>query len=138
MNESNWQSEHDNHELYAEEQFYDELNRSEQLELKEKSKHRLLNTIDYLNKEQLDMLENLINTLSNSLFSKGDLMKLTYDESTNGKIDTALPHDYVKRIQEIHPNFKTHFHAYSYVKNYGEMVNVAEDFILKLKEIFNS
>ena len=85
-----------------------------------------------LDEKQVKFMENVVHTFCVPV-GKGDIMKMAF-ENTNG-IDSAIPIDYVRNIQEIHPNFKTMFHAYSYQEaRYGEMVNVAEQFIIKLNQ----
>lgn len=97
------------------------------------NKEKLVSYIDLLDEDKCELVRKMLRTFSNSYFTKEDLMKLV-GEDTNG-VDNALPHDYVQRIQEIHPNFKSMFHSYDYRTNtYGEMLNVAENFILKLSE----
>jgi len=99
-------------------------------------KEELASLLEYMTEEQCETINDLIKVLSNGMPSKGDFMKLAFSTKDNGKIDSALPIDYVRSIQEIHPNFKPMHHAYSYVNSYGEMVNVSEKLIEKLVETF--
>ena len=99
------------------------------------SKENLINTLEYLNEEQSELLLEIINTFSSPILSKSDLMKIS--DSDKGSVDSALPMNYTNAIQEIHPNFKTMFHVYDYnTETYGELKNVAEAFVLKLNEVF--
>ncbi len=99
------------------------------------NKKVLIDTLEYLNEEQSGLLLEIINTFSNRILSKRDLMKIS--DSDQSGVDSALPMNYTNAIQDIHPNFKTMFHVYDYTTNtYGELKNVAEAFVLKLNEVF--
>ena len=101
-------------------------------------KEELASLLEYMTEEQCEAINDLIKVLSNGMPSKGDFMKLAFSKEDNGKIDSAVPIDYVRSIQEIHPNFKTMHHAYSYVNGYGEMVNVSEKLVEMLVEKFEN
>ena len=101
-------------------------------------KEELTSLLEYMTEEQCESINDLIRVLSNGMPSKGDFMKLAFSKEDNGKIDSAVPIDYVRSIQEIHPNFKTMHHAYSYVNGYGEMVNVSERLIEELIKKFDN
>ena len=100
--------------------------------------NNLEQTIEYLSDEQKKFILELINTFSNGGYvTKGDICKLVFDEKTNGKIDTAIPMDYVNRLKELNKNFATQHHVFSYIDSYGELINVSEKLVEKLTEIFN-
>tara|TARA_S200002703_G_scaffold3631_3_gene5180 strand:+ start:963 stop:1268 length:306 start_codon:yes stop_codon:yes gene_type:complete len=95
----------------------------------------MANLSDYdkwLNDSQKEAVIKLLNVLTSKYTSKGDLMELCNFPS--GKVDSALPIDYVRRIQEINPEFKTHTHAMSYEgESYGHLVNVYERLFSELQ-----
>lgn len=100
------------------------------------NKEKLIELIDYIGEEKCGYIHDVISTFHTDMLSKGDIMRLAYTDRENGKIDSAIPITRTRNIQEVHPEFKTHFHAYSYVdNNFGKMVNVAEDFVTKFNKI---
>jgi|14_taG_2_1085336.scaffolds.fasta_scaffold15216_4 hypothetical protein len=94
--------------------------------------------IEYMTEEQAETLLDVVRMFGNKFITKGDMMKFALSEEENNKTDSAIPVDYVRAIQEIHPNFSTMHHAYSYANGHGEMINVSEKLIEKLIEKFNS
>jgi len=103
-------------------------------QLKTKKMYDQTLTITNLTLKQKETLEKFIDILSKQYLSKGDLMQLLPKRN----VDTALPIDYVRRIQEIHPNFNPDFHVYDYTKEkFGELLNVAEKIILNLNRVLN-
>jgi hypothetical protein len=101
-------------------------------------KEHLLQTVEYLDEDQLKFIDQLITTLSNNMIGKSELSKLAFSEDENSKIDTAIPLDYQRRIEEIHPNFESMFHVYSYYDSlFGKMTNVAEKLILNAHRILS-
>jgi hypothetical protein len=104
-----------------------------------KEKEKLTELIQYMSEEQCEFVNHLIDTVSNEFMSKGDIVELIYPQKNRGKVDTALPLDYVRRIAEIHPNFRGQFYVYDYNGNtYGEMRNIAEELVLKMQEKFKN
>jgi len=101
------------------------------------TKQKLIEAIDYFDENQVELIYKLLNVLSQEIVSKGDLMKLAFENEELRKIDSAIPMDYVETIREIHPNFNTQHHAFSYIDSYGELVNVSEKLVEKLTVIFN-
>jgi hypothetical protein len=92
--------------------------------------------IDDLNPEQSEFMYKFISLFSRSYLNKGDILRMVTTEAGDGQIDSAIPCEYVKAIQTILPGFSSMFHVYDYRANrYGEMMNVAEAFVLKLNEV---
>ena len=83
--------------------------------------------LELYNDEALNTIELLLETYAQPIVSKGDIMKLSLTATENNKCDSALPFDYVKRIQEVLPNFSTMSYVYDYSNNtFGEMRNIFE------------
>lgn len=102
-----------------------------------RTKQEFVELLEYLTPEQIDFLYRLINTMSSGMISKGDIMKLN-GMSESHKIDTAMPCDYVKRIQEVLPGFKTFRHVFDYRKQtFGEITNVNDELVDKIISLFN-
>jgi hypothetical protein len=97
----------------------------------------LIARIDSMTDEQLEFMSKFIEMLSSPMFGKGEMMELIGVRGS-GQVDSAIPLDYQRRIEELHPNFKSMFHCYDYrTASMGEMMNVAEAVMLKASEIFN-
>lgn len=94
---------------------------------------------EVMDKDQVDFVYTFLCKMSSHSLSKGSLMDLAYEGKHSGKIDTALPLTWVRRVQEVYPELKTQFHAFSYVnRSHGEVINVAEDLIIKINEKLRS
>jgi len=90
---------------------------------------------EQLTDKQVDKLYQFLNAMSKDFYSKSDLIEIA---DIKGSFDTATPIDYVRRVQEILPSFKTHYMIYDYrTANFGEFCNVAEKSIENLHEIFS-
>jgi hypothetical protein len=106
-----------------------------QTTMKTSNLEKLKNDIKYLNEEQAEFIGKMINTFAKGMVSKRDILELAHED--NSSIDTAIPLNYGRSIKEIHPNFNTMFHVYSYQENtFGEMENIAESVLLKLSKLF--
>ena len=84
--------------------------------------------INLINDSQIELIYDII---SLSKFPcKNDLMKLAnYDN--NGKVDTAVPIDYHRRIEETYPSINDANLIFDYNENtYGKMVNI-NDYVVK-------
>lgn len=102
---------------------------------KQTTKDELIDLINYMDSKQQEFLRDLLKTLSTDMIGKNEIAKLAGIEGT---FDTALPADYIRSIQEIHPNFNTFAHVYDYSKaTYGEMNNVMEKLVLKMHDVFS-
>lgn len=108
----------------------------------ETSKDKLLQTVqEHLNETECAFLYELINLIkSQGFLSKKDLASFAYTKKETDKMDSALPCEYVKRIQEILPNFNTFYHMFDYntQRAFGEMNHVGEKFIEKLIQTFKT
>lgn len=100
-------------------------------------KERLLDRVEHLTDAQCEKLNEIIGLMTRGYISKGDIMKLA-DIKQEGKIDTALPIDYVRKVQEVYPQFSTMFHVMDYrEESYGSLTNIAEAFVLNLSKMFH-
>lgn len=101
-------------------------------------KELLLNHVDNMTAEQVELLYGVVFMLHDNNVCKGELMKLAYTKEQLNSIDSALPHDYVMRIQELIPTFKTWSHCYNYNEpnHHGCMDNVCEALIKRLESVF--
>jgi len=98
-------------------------------------KEQMQNNIQYMTEEQIKLICEIINIFAKGYVTKWEILKLSTEDTTG--IDSAIPLDYVRRIEEILPQFKTMYHVYDYqVNNYGEMSNVCERLIEKLQSTF--
>ena len=90
---------------------------------------------DIIRDEQVDFIYLL---LQYNINDKRELMKIVgYTEEQQGKIDTAIPIDYARKVEELLPCFNGHNHVYDYTKkSFGEMFNVIEAFGEKVISIF--
>jgi len=100
-------------------------------------KETIINIFSDMSTEELNKVYSLINLFSNTFLSKRDIMKfLEIDKS--GKVDSAIPLNYVREIEKILPGFNTMFNVYDYrQETFGEMRNIAELFILEMHKEFN-
>lgn len=99
---------------------------------------KLIDNTEYMSEKQAKLMNNVIRAFTNRFYTIGDILKIATG-GTDGSIDTAIPLNYQRRIEDIHPNFKSHFHVYDYRTNkYGEMMNVAEEFVSKIHNTFKS
>jgi len=103
--------------------------------LETSNRNKLKELVDLLDEDQSDFIYKLITLMSNKFeATKSNLSELSGLETN--KIDTAIPLNYVRLVQELHPNFDTFFHVYDYSENiYGEFKNVAEALVRKLIKI---
>ncbi len=79
--------------------------------------------------------------------TKGVLMDIVYGKEKGGKVDSALPSDYFKRVQEILPKFRHEFMVYDYndateedpkANRHGTFENVAERTLEKISYLMNN
>ncbi len=98
----------------------------------DKSQRKLISLIEYMDKDQLDFVTKLLTTFSNT-FGKGDLMELL--ELKSGNVDSALPHEYVKKIQDILPEFDTSYNVFDYRDfSHGRMLHLGEALIKLIRQ----
>lgn len=90
--------------------------------------------LDVYSQEQLEYLELLMETCSMTYPSKIDLLDLAMDKEFKKKVDSALPNDYVKAIQEVLPSFSTVNHVYNYNEptTHGAMLNISEAIVKQM------
>ena len=107
---------------------------------KEKSIKSINQYLELYSQEQLDLIEKIIKIYSQGCIGKGTIMDLIYTREQRNKIDSALPQDYVNRIQELLPSFKTFSHVYNYNEpnSYGTINNIFEDLHIKLQTVLNN
>ena len=106
-------------------------------EQKRTENDKLKSTIDYLSEDQSKYLRAMLNVFCLSNINKLDVLNLATNSDTN-KIDTAIPLDYQRSIENILPSFASRFNVFDYRTNgCGEMLNVAELFVTKLNEILS-
>ena len=101
-----------------------------------KIKDRFISCAEYLSEEQMTFILELINTSCKTIVCKRNLMKLAYTDDERRRIDSAMPIDYVKTIEEILPSFKTYNHVYNYNDDVRGIENVNERIISKLINLF--
>jgi len=100
------------------------------------AKEKLIADLEYLSEEQAKVVRDVLRVFWNQNNSKGALMTLAYGEGYTG-IDSALPHEWVNQVQNIHPDFKTGFHVMNYnTERWGKVENVAEELVVKLFNTF--
>lgn len=93
------------------------------------NKKEILSVFERLSDEHLNEIYKIANLFSSTMLCKSDILRYC-DIDKNGKIDTALPLNYVRSIQDILPAFSTMFNVYDYRNNtFGEITNIAELFI---------
>lgn len=87
--------------------------------------------------EQAKYIYEILSLAQDRLFgNKNHLLKLSGIEK-DGKIDTAIPIDYVRKVEELNPGFNPQYHVYDYrTATFGQFLNVAETFVQKLIEVF--
>lgn len=94
-------------------------------------KTELKELVDFMDENQAKLL---LRIATKPLW-KTDLLKAIDQETRN--IDTALPIDYVRKLQDQNPNFNPQMHVMSYQDNsYGELKNVAEELLLEINKRF--
>jgi hypothetical protein len=95
--------------------------------------------LDVYSEEQLKTILEIMRTFVNGGWNKSDIMDIVYTKEENNKIDSALPCDYVKAIQEVYPQFNWIFNVYNYNEpnSMGAMDNIAEKFIKHLANTLN-
>lgn len=110
-----------------------------ELSKKEMTKKRINMFLDCYNEEALNFLELLLETYSSPIINKSNIMELVYLEEERRKMDSALPHEYFKQIQEVLPSFKTFGYVFDYNTNsFGEIRNILEDLHINLQTKLNS
>ena len=96
---------------------------------------------DYISEELCGLFLQLCN---DQWISKGTLMDIVYGPDKGGKVDSALPEDYFKRVKEILPKVRSHYMVYDYnapteddekASHYGTFENVAERTIMKIDSL---
>lgn len=96
---------------------------------------------DYISEELCGLFLQLCN---DQWISKGTLMDIVYGPDKGGKVDSALPEDYFKRVKEILPKVRSHYMVYDYnapteddekASHYGTFENVAERTVMKISEL---
>lgn len=90
----------------------------------------LKRNIEYLDNDQAKVLNDIIKVFSSTYIDKDQVFKIADCDTT--KIDTALPIDYVRAIQELYPDFNTGYYGFDYSSGHGRLLNMAEKFIQKL------
>lgn len=106
---------------------------------KQKSIENINRYLKVYSQEQLDLIEKVIQIYSQGCIGKGNIMDLVYTREQRNKIDSALPQDYVNRIQELLPSFNTFSHVYNYNEhNFGAMDNIFEALHIKLQTVLNN
>ncbi len=101
-----------------------------------KIKDRFISYAEYLSEEQMTFILELINTSCKTMVCKRNLMELAYTDDERRRIDSAMPIDYVRTIEEILPSFKTYNHVYNYNDDVRGIENVNERIISKLINLF--
>ena len=78
---------------------------------------------------------------------KGVLMDIVYGKDKGGKVDSAYPCDYARRVEELLPKFRGEFMVYDYndateedpkANRCGTFENVAERTIQKINYLMNN
>ena len=96
---------------------------------------------DYISEDLCGLFLQLCN---DQYIQKGTLMDIVYGKDKGGKVDSALPNDYFKRVQEILPKVRHEFMVYDYnaptedddkASHYGTFENVAERTIMRISEL---
>ena len=96
---------------------------------------------DYISEELCGLFLQLCN---GPYVDKGTLMDIVYGPDKGGKVDSALPEDYFKRVKEILPKVRSHYMVYDYnaptdddekASHYGTFENVAERTIMKIDSL---
>ena len=106
---------------------------------KENTKKRINGFLDCYNDEALNFLELLLETYSSTFIGKGNIMELVLSDKERNKVDSALPHDYVKQVKKILPCFNTFNYVMDYNNSsFGEILNITEALHLKLQTKLNS
>ena len=91
--------------------------------------------IKHMTDEQQEVLVKFLDTVRSDVMSKGDLMQLLDNRE---KIDSAMPIDYVRKVQELVPSFETWAHGYSYINNsFGQVINIPQELLLQLHRKLN-
>lgn len=107
-------------------------------ESKKSLKIKINQYLEVYSQEQLQLLYDVIKTTSNTVVNKNDICKLVYNENEFQRIDSALPHEYIKIIKEVMPNFESFHYVYDYNKEpFGTLSNVSEMLSLKLLSVLN-
>jgi hypothetical protein len=103
----------------------------------ENTRKRIDQFLEVYSQEQLDYLELLMETAAMPYSSKANFMALCLTEEERRKVDTAVPHDYVKAIQEILPSFETQNYVFNYndPTPYGAMLNIHEALSKKMMNV---
>ena len=106
---------------------------------KEATIKKINSALELYNQEQLDFLYGIMNLYAGTTFNKGNLMDLVYTKEQRNNIDSALPNDYVRAIQDVLPSFNTFNYVYNYnaPNTYGAMDNLCEALCTKLHTILN-
>ena len=107
---------------------------------KEESLKNINRYLKLYSQEQLDLIETIIETYSSGCISKGKIMEIVYTREERNKCDSALPQDYVTRVQELLPCFNTFNYVYNYNEphTYGAMDNIFEALHIKMQTVLNN
>lgn len=92
------------------------------------NKEKLLFLIDLMTPEQIKTFLQLASLARYG--NKSDLMTLAEIDQKSGKIDTAIPLEYQRQIENVYPNFKLGNMVFDYRNKFGEMLNL-NDVIIK-------
>lgn len=88
----------------------------------ETNKKLIIDSLEYASEKQVKFILDIL--AMGKYSNKQDLMKLSKIEDS-GKIDTAYPIDYYRRVEDVYPNINKANLIYDYTNSiYGELVNI--------------
>jgi len=107
----------------------------------ETARDEMIDRMKYMTVEQINAVSDLVRALASNP-GKGALMKLAFDDEARG-VDSALPHDWVVKVQKDLPIMGISFDISNYAMSYrsetpyGGIVNLKEMIINNLIKILN-
>lgn len=96
----------------------------------------IIKHLDYLTDEQLEFVADIVVLFDLEYVNKSTLMQLAKVPLTSGKVDTAYPIEYYRRIEQVYPNVNKGNLIYDYRTNsYGELVNINDLIVQRILNI---
>ena len=98
-------------------------------------KETIIEYLDYLSDEKINLIYDLLNLPDYA--NKDDLIKFSGVDV--GTYDTAVPIDYIRRIEEIYPNLLKGNFIYDYsTAKFGELININNWVVNRILDAVNS
>ena len=98
----------------------------------EEKKERIAKYMHVLNDKQIELVYDIL--VMPTYLDKNDLMSLANFDN-NGKVDTAYPIDYYRKVEDVYPSISDANLIFDYNENtYGKMVNINDKIVNRILE----